>query len=212
MDNIYRLQRHIYDVTRRYYLLGRDQMLNQLDVPQNGSVLEIGCGTGRNIVRVAQRFPTARLFGLDISEEMLKSATAAIERHGLRGRVIFANADATNFQPELCFGQAKFDRIFFSYTLSMVPDWQGALQHALKFLAPDGELHIVDFGQCASLPKSFKHSLATWLKIFHVYPRSELKTKLEELSRANGLNLEFGKVYRDYAWLFVSKKKQLLSC
>ncbi|MEP4422552.1 MAG: methyltransferase domain-containing protein, partial [Nitratireductor sp.] len=67
MDANYRFQRHVYDLTRKYYLLGRDRLVDALQVPAGGSVLELGCGTGRNLVRVARRYPHARLFGLDIS-------------------------------------------------------------------------------------------------------------------------------------------------
>ncbi|TIV74063.1 MAG: SAM-dependent methyltransferase, partial [Mesorhizobium sp.] len=33
MDGVYRWQRHIYDLTRKYYLLGRDRLIDGLDVP-----------------------------------------------------------------------------------------------------------------------------------------------------------------------------------
>ena len=45
MNRMYRHQRHIYDLTRRYYLLGRDRLLAGLEPPEGGSMLEIGCGT-----------------------------------------------------------------------------------------------------------------------------------------------------------------------
>ena len=47
MDRVYRHQRHFYDATRKYYLIGGDPMLAGLNVPAGGSVLKIGCGTGR---------------------------------------------------------------------------------------------------------------------------------------------------------------------
>ena len=74
---MYRYQRHIYDLTRKYYLLGRDRLIAGLDVPPGGTVLEVGCGTGRNLVLAARRYPAARLFGLDISAAMLDTAQAA---------------------------------------------------------------------------------------------------------------------------------------
>ena len=49
MDGVYRYQRHIYDLTRKYYLLGRDRLIADLAVPDGGTVLEIGCGTGRRV-------------------------------------------------------------------------------------------------------------------------------------------------------------------
>ncbi|RVD53610.1 class I SAM-dependent methyltransferase, partial [Mesorhizobium sp. M7A.F.Ca.ET.027.03.2.1] len=83
MDGVYRWQRHIYDLTRKYYLLGRDLMISGLDVPVGGTVLELGCGTGRNIILAARRYPDARFYGLDISAEMLETAGKAIDREGL---------------------------------------------------------------------------------------------------------------------------------
>ena len=55
MDGIYRYQRYIYDLTRKYYLLGRDRLLADLEPPDGGTILEIGCGTGRNLVLAARR-------------------------------------------------------------------------------------------------------------------------------------------------------------
>ncbi|MES1179707.1 MAG: SAM-dependent methyltransferase, partial [Hyphomicrobium sp.] len=39
MDGMYRHQRYIYDLTRRYYLIGRDQMIADLSPPPGGTVL-----------------------------------------------------------------------------------------------------------------------------------------------------------------------------
>lgn len=41
MDRTYRRQRRIYDLTRAWYLLGRDHLVARLDPPQGGAVLEI---------------------------------------------------------------------------------------------------------------------------------------------------------------------------
>ena len=53
MNRMYRRQRHIYDGTRRYYLLGRDRLIADLAPAAGASVLEIGCGTGSNLVLAA---------------------------------------------------------------------------------------------------------------------------------------------------------------
>jgi S-adenosylmethionine-diacylgycerolhomoserine-N-methlytransferase len=66
MNHIYSKQRHIYDATRKFYLLGRDQMIMGLRPPNGGSVLEIGCGTGRNLVVAAGTRRRARYFGFYI--------------------------------------------------------------------------------------------------------------------------------------------------
>src|SRR5882762_7881391 len=80
MNRMYRRQRHIYDGTRRYYLLGRDRLITGLRPGAGASVLEIGCGTGRNLVLAARLYPAARFFGIDVSTEMLTSAMTAISR------------------------------------------------------------------------------------------------------------------------------------
>ena len=72
MDQVYRRQRHIYDATRKYFLLGRDRLLDALDPPAGGRVLEVGCGTGRNLIRAARLHPQAIFHGFDISAEMSK--------------------------------------------------------------------------------------------------------------------------------------------
>src|SRR3546814_13610138 len=86
MDRMYRLQRHVYDLTRKYYLLGRDDLIADLAARPGETVCEVGCGTARNLVRMARRYPEARLHGLDASDEMLKSAHAALARAGLAGQ------------------------------------------------------------------------------------------------------------------------------
>lgn len=198
MDRMYRVQRHFYDASRRYYLLGRDQMLDRLAPPPAGSILEIGCGTGRNLIGAAQRYGDAKLFGIDISQEMLKTALGSMRRMGFDRRVRVACADATSFDPMASLGQRRFDRIYFSYTLSMVPEWKVALRHAFSLLAKDGELHIVDFGQCEGMPRGFRALLFHWLDLFLVSPRAELK---KELARIPDASVHFEAPYRGYAWL-----------
>jgi S-adenosylmethionine-diacylgycerolhomoserine-N-methlytransferase len=174
MDGIYRHQRHVYDATRKYYLLGRDRLLAGLAVPAGGDVLELGCGTGRNLVLAGRRYPDAHIFGLDISAEMLASARRQIVRCGLAGRIVVAAGDATRFAPSELFGVDGFDRVYFSYTLSMIPRWQEAITAGLDALRPGGQLSIVDFGDQAELPAWFRQGLRRWLAAFHVAPRDRM--------------------------------------
>jgi len=121
MDAIYRYQRYIYDATRKYYLLGRDRLLAELQPPPAGSVLEIACGTGRNLILAARRYPNARFYGFDISNAMLDAARAAIARNGLTDRISVAAGDAAEFSGDRLFGAPAFDRVVISYALSMIP-------------------------------------------------------------------------------------------
>jgi S-adenosylmethionine-diacylgycerolhomoserine-N-methlytransferase len=200
MDAIYQRQRHVYNLTRKYYLLGRDQLIDALDVPDGGTVLEMGCGTGRNLIRVARRYPQARLFGIDISEAMLETAAKAVARAGLCGRITLAQGDATNFDPMALFSHQEFERIYFSYTLSMIPDWRAALSMAARVLAPGGTLRVVDFGQQERLPRASRAILHSWLKKFDVVPVARLEAEMNALASRIGAKLEFYSLYLGYAW------------
>lgn len=199
MDAIYGLQRHIYDLTRKYYLLGRDGLIAGLNVPDDGRVLEIGCGTARNMALAARTYPAARIYGLDISAAMLKTAQAKLAAQGLAARCHLAEADAEAFDAAALFGVAQFDRVFLSYTISMIPAWQQALDNGCRLLAPGGELHVVDFGQQDRLPRWFARLLQGWLARFHVTPRAALFTVGQGLAARHGLTLETHSLYRDYA-------------
>jgi S-adenosylmethionine-diacylgycerolhomoserine-N-methlytransferase len=198
MNRMYRWQRHIYDATRRYYLLGRDQLINNLRPDAGASVLEIGCGTGRNLVLAARLHPDARFFGIDVSTEMLTSAISAISRHGLSNRIRVAHGDGTAFDPSALFGIQAFDHIFISYSLSMIPDWRGVLGAAAGRLKPGGRLHIVDFGNQERLPDMARALLRRWLAMFDVTPRDDLEPLLSAMADSVSADLAFERPFRGY--------------
>ncbi|WP_409562447.1 class I SAM-dependent methyltransferase [Hyphomicrobium sp. MC8b] len=199
MDGMYRHQRYIYDFTRRYYLIGRDQMIAELAPPVGGTVLEVGCGTARNLLRAARRYPLAKFYGLDVSEEMLKTARASIDRSPFRDIVTIAQADATTFSASELFGIANIDRIFISYALSMIPPWQDVIARAVSQLSPTGELHIVDFGTMATMPSLARRGMRAWLTKFSVTPRQELEDVVRDVARRSGRSAAFHHGRFDYA-------------
>jgi S-adenosylmethionine-diacylgycerolhomoserine-N-methlytransferase len=199
MNRTYRHQRYIYDFTRKYFLLGRDRLIDDLAPRDGDAILEIGCGTGRNLAVAAARYPASHLFGIDVSTEMLTSASATIARAGLAPQVRLAHADATSFDPLPLFGIAQFDRVFVSYSLSMIPQWEAVIDHALSVLGPGGELHIVDFGGQRRLPDLFRTLLRRWLAVFHVTPRDDLEAALKTRTHARNALLIFARPHRDYA-------------
>jgi S-adenosylmethionine-diacylgycerolhomoserine-N-methlytransferase len=199
MNRMYRWQRHIYNGTRRYYLLGRDQLIAGLRPAAGASVLEIGCGTGRNLVLAARLYPSARFFGIDVSTEMLTSAITAISRRGLTRSIRVAHGDGTAFDPQLLFGLPSFDHVMISYSLSMIPDWRRALEAAASHLKPGGRLHIVDFGNLERLPGLARALLLRWLAMFDVTPRDDLELVLSGLAGTANANLKFERPFRGYA-------------
>ena len=199
MNRMYRRQRHIYDGTRRYYLLGRDQLISGLKPAPGANVLEIGCGTGRNLLQAARLYPDARFFGIDVSTEMLTSAISAISRRGMTGRIRVAHGDGTAFDPQLLFGVPSFDHVMISYSLSMIPDWRSVLHAAARRLTRGGRLHVVDFGNQERLPNITRALLLRWLAIFDVTPRDDLEAVLAAMAEGIKVELKFERPFRGYA-------------
>lgn len=202
MNRMYRWTRHVYDSTRRYYLLGRDQMLRHIADRPAGSVLEIGCGTARNLRVLADKAPHHTLYGLDASLAMLATAREKLECDDCTHRVTLAQGLAQAFDPKEDLGvEEPFDVVFFSYVLSMIPEWPRALDTALRHLAPDGRLYIVDFWDQEDLPSIVGTALRRWLRLFDVEPRPDLLHTLRYLDAQGRLSCTISPVARRYAYL-----------
>ncbi len=207
MDNMYRWTRHIYDVTRKYYLLGRDQLIENLDAKEGQNICEVGCGTARNLVKNAKKYPEANFYGLDASDEMLKTAQKNLKQQNAENDVILKQGFSQNFEPQTLFGlDAPLDKIMFSYALSIIPPWQESIDHALELLPQDGEIHIVDFGGQEELPKAFSKFVFWWLDQFHVYHKPEILDYLKRLEAEKKGSLTVQHMYKGYAYRAVFKK------
>jgi len=206
MDGIYRFQRVIYNPTRRFFLLGRTTLLERLDAPDGGRVLEVGCGTAWNLVRAARLYPEARFAGLDVSQVMLHTAHRCVVRNHLSDRIDLRPGDATSFDAKVLFGIPSFDRILVSYTLSMIPDWQAVLHCAVQSLSADGSIHIIDFGPCHGLPALFRRVLYGWLSRFSVCPVKSLQRELARFTKEHDLKLSFIHLYGGYATYAVLRR------
>lgn len=143
MQRYYRLQSKIYDATRWTFLFGRKRVIRALPFEANAEdlrILEVGCGTGYNLARLAQRFPKAKLFGMDVSEDMLELSRKRVapwaERVELLGKPYGADAQ----------WKEGFDVILFSYSLTMInPQWESLILQAKQDLKPGGIIAVADF-------------------------------------------------------------------
>lgn len=199
MDRIYRYQRHFYDLTRRNFLLGRDTLVAGLLPPDGGTVVEVGCGTARNLIEAARAYPKARFYGFDISTAMLETAAKSIAAAGLNDRIKIAEGDAANFDLQRMFGLPAADRIFISYALSMIPPWRQVLDCSCRQLAAGGALHVVDFGQLEGWPTVARSALYAWLGKFSVHPSADLVAELRRVAATNGLDPFIAHPHRGYA-------------
>ncbi len=141
-----------------------------MNVQPGESVLEVGCGTGRNLLKLSRLAPQAKLFGLDAADEMLKSAAAKFDAHDKQKEIVLRQGLAEEFNYHETFKlDEPFDKIFISYSLSMFPKWQEALRNVLENLKPGGDLYIVDFWDGKGLPAWFNWLRVWWLGLFKVY-------------------------------------------
>ena len=139
----YELHSHFYDATRWSFLFGRKrlvQSIGQFSRPRE--ILEVGCGTGHNIVQLALKFPDARITGLDLSDDMLAIARKKTAQYA--NRVELRKTAQTGSDHHL------FDVVVFSYSLSMMNHgWESVLRQSHSNLKSGGILCAVDFHQSA---------------------------------------------------------------
>lgn len=161
LDRYYRLTHHVYDASRKYYLFGRDGVLERLLASDWTTLVEVGPGTGRNLARLHRGRPSAAFGGLEASDVM--------RAHAGR-RCSWARIDA-GFAEDGDIGAvlgAPPQRILMSYALSMFTDKDRAIDNARRHLAPGGELWVVDFADLAGLPTLPRRAMRTFLSAFHV--------------------------------------------
>ncbi|MEM7651483.1 MAG: class I SAM-dependent methyltransferase [Pseudomonadota bacterium] len=205
MDRMYKWTRHVYDASRKYYLLGRDRMIANLNAQDGEHICEVGCGTARNLIKMAKAYPKAHFCGLDVSDEMLKTANENIRKAGLD--IDLRQGYAQNFDPQDTFKlSGTLDKIVFSYALSIIPPWKESIDHALKILPSKAEMHIVDFGAMDEQPAWFRKLLFWWLQLFDVYHKPEILAHLKALSAEGKGTLEITQLYKGYAYIAVFKK------
>jgi S-adenosylmethionine-diacylgycerolhomoserine-N-methlytransferase len=202
----------VYDVTRAYYLLGRDRMLAKVATNPSTATLEVGCGTARNLIKLARRPEPGLLCGLDASQEMLDTAEASIARAGVPAagheRIRLRQGLAEALDAKTMFGRDDpFDTIFFSYCLSMVPTWPGAIEAAMANLKTGGHLVIVDFWDQKDLPGVFAAGLKKWLSMFHVHYRPEVHDALAALGTSGRAEVAFESVAKRYAYIASLRKR-----
>lgn len=169
LEKYYRFHSGIYDWTRWSFLFGREELLNGLpELPPDPRILEIGCGTGKNITHLEYLFADGRIHGIDLSREMIQKAQKKIGNedhitliHGAYGEESF------NFEP--------FDLILLSYSLTMLDDRiEQVLQRICSDLRPDGYIAVVDFH--SSPFRWFRD----WMKANHVDLSGYLPTLLNK--------------------------------
>jgi S-adenosylmethionine-diacylgycerolhomoserine-N-methlytransferase len=162
LEDFYRHQAEDYDAFRARLLHGRANMMRMLDIPEKGQLLDMGGGTGNNVEYLGERRERLRIIRIvDLCPSLLRAATERIARRGW-SNVQTALADATTYRPE----DEPVDLVTFSYSLTMIPDWFRAIEHAHALLKPGGSIGIVDFHISRKWPSPGLHKHSSFQRFF----------------------------------------------
>ncbi len=162
MDNFYSGQADAYDSFRKRLLLGRELLWEKLAEAQpldNLLWCDMGGGTGSNLNFFGANIgELKKVYVVDLATSLLKVAGERMEANGWTNAEA-VEADATTFVPD----EGKVDVVTFSYSLTMIPDWFAAVDHALEILKPGGRIGVVDFYVSRKHPRE-DHRRHSWLK------------------------------------------------
>lgn len=144
-----------YDRASRYYdsltelvfgrILGvekcRERTIELLGDIQGATVLDVGCGTGRNFGFLVERVSsTGRVIAVDYSEGMLEKARDRVRKNG------WQNVDVMRGDAVRLAGVPEgVDAVVSAWCYGIVYDLEGALNRALEVLRPGGAIAIMDF-------------------------------------------------------------------
>ncbi len=173
MEQYYRFQSKIYDMTRWSFLFGRVDVIKDIPIERNAKVriLEVGCGTGFNTKILAQTFPNAEINAYEVSQDMVERSRKKTEAFGDRVKIVHQPYGS---DPEALLG--AYDAVLFSYSLTMInPQWEDLIQQAHKDLKVGGYIAVVDFHD------SQFHWFKKHMGNNHVRMDSHLQPLLEQL-------------------------------
>jgi ubiquinone/menaquinone biosynthesis C-methylase UbiE len=119
-----------------------EPLLVRYTLPSDARIADIGCGSGEITARLAARYPSAQVVGVDILES---SIAYARERHAtLAPRVHFEQGDAF----DLRLTSAGYDLVTCRHMTQSIPEPERALKELARICKPGGWLHVLseDYG------------------------------------------------------------------
>jgi len=177
MSSFYSTQAKGYDAVREKMLVARPEMMSAFGpIKQGHTWLDIGGATGRNLHFIrAQLDIFHKIVVLDICAELLEVGKDSARKSFTPAQFekiewICLDVNSPNVKKELSkiIGAGLdrgFDTITFSYSLSMIPEWEKALNSVKSLLSKDGRVLVSDFDTYTEKGNSFKDFLiSSWYK------------------------------------------------
>ena len=112
------------------------------EAPEGGTVVDLGCGPGEVLVRLATLAPSLHLTGVDLDADMVARAQRKAERRSIPAdrRPRFVVADAAT----LPFADESVDLVVSSYAVHHIPDRDAARAEIMRVLKPGAKAIIWD--------------------------------------------------------------------
>jgi len=136
-----------YDMLNRLLSFGIDRRwrtfaVRQLQIPENGQVLDIATGTGDVALEIASRTPdSVRIVGEDFTQGMLLHGRDKIAASPYAHRIVLVNAPCESIpHPDACF-----DGITIAFGIRNVVDRAAGLREMCRVLKPGGRAVILEF-------------------------------------------------------------------
>lgn len=121
-----------------FYQAIHKRLLDYIELPDHPHILDLGCGTGRLLDRLATQFVDLSGIGLDFSAKMIQQANQC-NRYPSRLTYLQANAES------LPFADQQFDSVFNTISFLHYLDPQPVLTEVRRVLRPGGHFYLVDF-------------------------------------------------------------------
>jgi len=176
LEYFYSGQAEGYDDFRKRLLHGREPLFSALPFKRNCIWIDLGAGTGSNLEYVTENLGALKsIYLIDLCPSLLRMANERIQRMGLKNTQCI-EADATEWVPP----EGKADVVTLSYSLTMIPDWKAAIDHAHSLLEPGGVIGVTDFYVSEKHSWIARKALPAWFQIDHVYLSDEHLPYLHE--------------------------------
>ena len=156
--------------------------------PSYGVVLDIGCGWGRSLRLLQERFSPCRLIGIDIDPHMLAASEA--EALGNHISVDFVLGSASRIP----LPDGSIDLIFCHQTFHHLTQQELALQEFFRVLKPGGILLM------AESTRSYIHSWIIRLLFRHDMDVQRTADEYLAMIRAAGFRVEPSSISYPYLW------------
>ncbi len=144
--------------------LWRRRAASALELPDHGLVLDVGTGTGALARAVVQRWPGARVIGVDASLAMLARALPRAQNGGPRDRLAWLAADGLR----LPFADCTFDAVTSGFLLRNIGDLDRAFAETARVTRPAGRVVALEFSPEVQWPwgnlvRGYLHRVGPWL-------------------------------------------------